>query len=148
MQKLHMANLEEIKMGKLAQQNGTDRIKSYAQTLVQDHQAADDQVKQLAQQKHVTLSDTPKNPKMQEHEKKMTDRLNSLKGAQFDRAFVDMMSGAHKHLIQMAQGWQSSVQDPDVKNLLGQMMPKLQQHAQMADQLKTPAAQGRAPENR
>jgi hypothetical protein len=59
-----------------------------------------------------------------------------------------MMSGAHKHLIQMAQGWQSSVQDPDVKNLLGQMMPKLQQHAQMADQLKTPAAQGRAPENR
>jgi len=148
LQRLHLANQEEIKMGQLAAKNGSDRIKSYATTLEQDHRQADDQVKQLAKKKSVTLSDTPRNPEMKQRMQHMEDRFSSLKGAQFDRAFVNMMSNQHKHLIEMAQGWQQSAQDPEVKDLLGQMLPKLQQHAQMADQLKAPEAQGRAPENR
>src|SRR5438477_11246046 len=64
LQKLHMANLEEIEMGKLAEQNGTDRVKSYAKTLQTDHTAADGQVKALAQKKNITLSASPKNPEI------------------------------------------------------------------------------------
>src|SRR2546428_11378151 len=55
LQKLHMTNLEEIEMGKLAEQNGTDRVKAYAKTLQTDHAAADRQVKGLAQKKNITL---------------------------------------------------------------------------------------------
>ncbi len=146
LQRLHLANQEEIKMGQLAEKNGSDRIKSYAKTLEQDHKMADDQVKQLAKQKNVTLSDQPKNPEMKQHMQHMEDRFSSMKGAQFDRAFTNMMANQHKHLISMAQSWEQKAQDPDVKNLLEQMLPKLQQHAQMADQLKTPSAQGRTPE--
>lgn len=148
LQRLHMANQEEIQMGKLAEQNGTDRIKSYAKTLQQDHQSADRQVQDLAKKKSVNLSDTPKNPQMQQRMQQMHDRFSSLKGAEFDRAFTNMMSNQHKRLIDMAQAWSQNAKDQDVKGLLDQMLPKLQQHAQMADQLRTPAAQGRSPDVR
>jgi putative membrane protein len=148
LQALHMANLEEVKMGKLAEENGTDRVKSYAKTLEQDHSAADQQVKDLAQKKGWTLNDTPKNEKMQQHQQAMQQRMSSLKGAQFDRAFTNMMVNGHQRLIHMAQGWSQNVKDQDVRSLLDQMMPKLQQHEQMAEQLKAPAAQGRAPDVR
>jgi putative membrane protein len=148
LQALHMANLEEVKMGKLAEQKGTERVKSYAQTLQQDHSAADQQVKDLAQKKGWTLNDTPKNEKMQQHQEAMQERMNNLQGPQFDRAFTNMMVNGHQRLIHMAQNWSQSVKDQDVKTLLDQMMPKLQQHEQMAEQLKAPAAQGRAPDVR
>src|SRR5437870_4992094 len=105
LQKLHMANLEEIEMGKLAEQNGTDRVKAYAKTLQTDHTAADRQVKDLAQKKNITLSDTPKNPEMQKKMDEARNRLSNMKGAEFDRTFANRMSMGHKKLISMAQGW-------------------------------------------
>ena len=147
LQKLHMANLEEIEMGKLAEQNGTDRVKAYAKTLQTDHAAADRQVKDLAQKKNITLSDTPKNPEMQKKMDEARNRLSNMKGAEFDRTFANRMSMGHKKLISMAQGWRQNCKDQDVCNLIDTLMPKLQQHAQMADQLKGPAPMGRAPEN-
>lgn len=146
LQALHLANLEEIKMGKMAEEKGSDRVKTYAKTLEQDHSMADQKVKDLAQKKGWTLNDTPKNEKMQHHQQAMQDRLNGLKGPQFDRSFANMMANGHQRLIRMAQNWSQSVKDQDVRSLLDQMMPKLQQHEQMAEQLKAPAAQGRAPD--
>ena len=145
LQKLHMANLEEIEMGKLAEQNGTDRVKSYAKTLQTDHTAADGQVKALAQKKNITLSDSPKNPEMQKKMDEAKNRFSNMKGAEFDRAFANHMSMGHKKVISMAQTWRQDCKDQDVCSLLDALMPKLQQHAQMADQLKGPAPMGRAP---
>src|SRR2546427_6174412 len=65
LQKLHMANLEEIEMGKLAEQNGTDRVKAYAKTLQTDHTAADRQVKEPGEKKETAPSDTPKDAQTQ-----------------------------------------------------------------------------------
>ncbi|HEY5678413.1 MAG TPA: DUF4142 domain-containing protein [Myxococcales bacterium] len=148
LQALHMANQEEIKMGKLAEDKGTDRVKSYAKTLQDDHSAADRQVKDLAQKKGWTLSDTPRNERMQHHQQAMMDRLDHLQGSQFDRTFANRMVNGHQRLIRMARNWSQNANDPEVKGLLDQMMPKLQQHEQMAEQLRTPAAQGRSPDVR
>jgi predicted outer membrane protein len=147
LQKLHMSNLHEIEMGKMAEQNGSDKIKSYAKTLQTDHQDADKKVKDLAQKKNITLSDTAKNPEMQKKMEMSKDRFSSMKGQEFDRAFANKMSMEHKRMISMAQNWKQNCTDQDVCNLVDTLMPKLQQHAQMADQLRGPTAQGRAPEN-
>jgi predicted outer membrane protein len=148
LQALHMANLEEIKMGKLAEDKGSDRVKTYAKTLEQDHSMADQKVKDLAQKKGWTLNDTPKNEKMQHHQEAMQQKLEGLSGPQFDRTFANMMANGHQRLIHMAQNWSQNAKDQDVRSLLDQMMPKLQQHQQMAEQLKAPAAQGRSPDVR
>jgi putative membrane protein len=148
LQKLHMANLHEIEMGKMAEQNGTERIRTYAQTLQRDHQAADKQVMDLAKRKSFTLSDTAKDPQKQQHKEMMKDQLSSLKGAQFDRAFANQMAMAHRKVISMAQAWKQDCKDRDVCSLIDSTLPTLQQHQAMAEQLRGPQAQGRAPESR
>src|SRR5437763_14509663 len=55
LQRLHMSNLHEIEMAKVAEQNGSDKIKSYAKTLQSDHQDADKKVKDLAQKKNIKI---------------------------------------------------------------------------------------------
>jgi predicted outer membrane protein len=148
LQKLHMSNLHEIEMAKVAQQNGTDKIKSYAKTLESDHQDADKKVKDLAQKKNITLSDTMtmKNPEAQQKMEQAKQRFSSMKGQEFDRAFANRMSMEHKRVISLAQTWRQDCKDQDVCNLIDSLMPKLQQHERTAEQLRGPTAQGRAPE--
>ena len=148
LQRLHLSNVHEIWMAKQAEQNGSDRIKSYARTLVRDHQDADLKVQAVAKKKNITLSDTLKNPEMQKHMQLTKDRFSSLKGTEFDRAYTNRMSMEHKKVFSMAQNWRKNCSDQDVCSLIDTLLPTLQQHAQMADQLKTPAAQGRTPKNR
>jgi predicted outer membrane protein len=146
LQKLHMSNLHEIEMAKMAEQNGSDKIKSYAKTLQSDHQDADKKVKDLAQKKNFTLTDTAKNPEMQQKMEQANQRFSSMKGQEFDRAFANRMSMDHKRMISMAQAFKQNCSDQDVCSLIDTLMPKLQQHAQTADQLRGPTAQGRTPE--
>ena len=146
LQKLHMANLHEIEMAKMAQQNGTEKVKTYAQTLVRDHQDADQKVQDLAKKKSFTLSDMPKNPEMQQKKEMAKEQLSGLKGQQFDKAFAGRMAGEHHHVIAMVQAWKQDCKDQDVCSLIDTLMPKLQQHEQMAMQLRGPTAQGRAPD--
>ena len=48
----------------------------------------------------------------------------------------------------MAKAWRQDCKDQDVCSLIDALLPQLQKHAQVADQLKGPAAMGRTPENR
>ena len=102
----------------------------------------------IAKKKNLTLSDTLKNPEMSKHVQLAKDRLSSLKGADFDRAFATRMAMEHKKVISMSQGWRKNCKDQDVCSLVDSMLPMLQRQAQMADQLKAPAAQGRSPNTR
>lgn len=148
LQKLHRTNQHEIEMGKLAEQNGTDRVKSYARTLQRDHQDADKQVMDLARRKNFNLSDAPMNPEKQKQKEMIKNQLASMKGAEFDRAFTNRMAIEHRKVILLAQAWKQDCKDKDVCNLIDAQLPTLQQHLQMAEQLRGPVAQGRAPDNR
>jgi predicted outer membrane protein len=145
LQKLHFANLHEIEMAKLAEQSGSDRVKSYAQTIERDHQTADMQLTDLAKKKHFTLSDKPMDAERQQHKDMMKDQLSSLQGADFDRAFINQMITGHQKLTSLAQAWTQDCKDKDVCNLINAQLPTLQQHERMAEQLRGPQAQGRAP---
>src|SRR5205085_5997371 len=123
LQVLHLSNQHEIEMAKLAQQNGTERIKTYAQTLTSDHQTADQKVKDLAQKKSVTLSDTPRNPQMQQQMQMSKEHLQGLKGQQFDSAFTNRMAMEHQRMIRMAQSWRQNCSDQDVCSLLDTLLP-------------------------
>ena len=148
LQKLHMANLEEIEMGKLAEQNGTDRVKSYAKTLQTDHTAADGQVKALAQKKNITLSDSPKNPEMQKKMDEAKNRFSNMKGAEFDRAFGTAMYNGHDGVLKMLKDHDKDIKSAELRKFVDDVRPTLEHHKDMADKIqgKAPGAQGRAPE--
>src|SRR6266481_1789287 len=102
-----------------------------------------------AQQTQQDPVDTPDNPHSTKSKDKQgsntatnadidaaKDEVSKLKGPEFDRAFANRMSMGHKRVISMAQAWRQDCRDQDVCNLIDSLLPQLQKHAQMADQLK------------
>jgi putative membrane protein len=155
---LHHANMEEIKAGQMAESKGSSQgVKDYARTLVQDHQQADKQVLAMAQKMNVDMKkdmdmsnmdhskmDHSKmdhsqmsgmdHDKMKMHQAKM-DQMQKMSGKDFDQAFLTMMANGHEHVIDMVKNAQANAKG-DLKNMLDQMLPTLERHKQMAQDLE------------
>ena len=71
--------------------------------------------------------------KMKMHQAKM-DEMQKLSGKEFDRAFLSMMVEGHDHVIQMVTTAQGTAKG-DLKAMLDQMLPTLERHKQMAQDL-------------
>jgi len=72
--------------------------------------------------------------KMKMHQAKM-DQLQKMSGKEFDQAFLTMMANGHDHVIDMVKNAQSNASG-DLKNMLDQMLPTLERHKQMAQDLQ------------
>jgi putative membrane protein len=127
--KLHESNQKEIQAGKVAQEKGQSKgVKDYGKMLVTDHTAADKKVTALAKQEKIELPATaPKDSALEDVEKKS--------GAEFDHAFAQAMLDDHKKDVEMARDALDNTKDPKLKKLLTQLVPKLEQHQQMAQKL-------------
>ncbi len=150
LERLSVGAQDEVKMGQLAQQNGGARAQEFGRMLEQDHQRGLQQVKDLAQQKGVTLVDTPKDEMAKDEMKesqKAHDKLAKLHGSEFDKEFADAMIKDHEKDIEHVKSWRSSLSnDSETTALLDQTLPVLQKHLKAAQELKHPAAMGRRPE--
>ncbi len=125
------AGMAEVQLGQLATQKATSAdVKSFGQHMIDDHTKANDQLKQLAAQKGVTLPDSPS--MMQRHD---TDRLSKLTGAEFDRAFMDQMVKDHKKVVAEFDKASKGSKDSDVKSFASSTLPTLQDHLRMAQTL-------------
>jgi putative membrane protein len=126
LQKVAAADKAEIEMGQLAQSNGSsDNVKQLGQKLVDDHTQNSQQLQQIAQQKGVQLEDQEK-----PDEQSMKTKMEKMKGAQFDKAFLQHERDDHAKLLKELQQQQDQVQDPDVKSFLTQTISAVQQHLQ------------------
>jgi putative membrane protein len=96
---------------------------------VQDHQQALDQLKKLADQKNVQVSD-----QLDSRHQRMADELSSLSGADFDKRFMNQQIRAHKRAISLYQQAAQSNTDAEVKQWAQQNVAGLQHHLQMAQQ--------------
>jgi predicted outer membrane protein len=72
--------------------------------------------------------------KMKMHQAKM-DQLQKMSGKEFDQTFLTMMANGHNHVIDMVKNAQSNASG-DLKNMLDQMLPTLERHKQMAQDLQ------------
>ena len=126
----YQENLFEVKAGQLAQQKAQgQQTKDFAQSLVQDHQQAIDQLKKLADQKNVTVSD-----QLDSRRQRMIDELSSLSGQDFDKRFMNQQVRTHKRAIALYQQAAEKNTDSEVKQWAQQNVAGLQHHLQMAQQ--------------
>jgi putative membrane protein len=121
--------MAEVKLGTLATQKAANAdVKAFGQRMVDDHSKANDELKQLASQKGITL---PTNIDAKEQAK--YDRLSKLSGAEFDREYMkEMVSDHHTDVSEFRHESQSG-SDPDVKAWAAKTLPTLEQHLQMAE---------------
>jgi putative membrane protein len=129
---LHQANQMEIHLGQLAQSKGSaDSVKDYGKTLMSDHQDNDKQVTDLAAKNGIALK--PAEPGLME--KMSMKKLESLSGSEFDRKFAKDMIDDHKKDIAKMQSAQKSNLPDDVRQLVGNTLPTLQKHLELAQKI-------------
>ncbi|HZJ55665.1 MAG TPA: DUF4142 domain-containing protein, partial [Myxococcaceae bacterium] len=96
---LHMANQAEIEMGKMAEQKAQDReVKKFGKHMVKAHTAMDKDLQSWAKKNKVTIAAPPQDDAHQAEMQKMQQtkqRLQSLSGAEFDKAYMQAMAEDH-----------------------------------------------------
>lgn len=134
----------EIDAGKLAQKNGTAAVKSYGATLVKDHTANNTKLAALAKKKGVsTIPDEQMmtEEQKQDHQKMMDTmaKLQTMKGADFDKEFLPMMIEGHDKEVGRLDAAIASVKDADVVSHLKATKPVVQRHSDTAKNLQKKA---------
>ena len=115
----------------LAQSSSAD-VKAFAQMMVDDHGKAGAELKGLADQKGVKVSDTPTTVKKAE-----IKILSERKGSSFDQHYADSIGvKAHQDTIKLFQKEVDKGTDADVKAWASKTLPALQHHLEAAQALK------------
>ncbi|MBW9333204.1 DUF4142 domain-containing protein [Herbaspirillum aquaticum] len=123
----------EIEASQIALEKSSNQaVKDYAQKMIDQHTKVDEQLKQLASSKDVTL---PTEPSMAQRAKIAI--LEKLKGNTFDKRYASMIGvSAHEDAVKLFQKSSKEAQDPDVKTFASKTLPGLQEHLQMGRDLK------------
>jgi putative membrane protein len=138
---LHQANQDEIEMGRMAKEKGnSSEVRSYGAQLVKDHEDADQQVKELAKKENITLF-SPRTQGLMAHrqavrEEKVIVELSTKSGPAFDKAFTQAIVDDHKRDIAKLEKVEKSLKSPDVHELVVKLLPTMQQHLEIAEQLQ------------
>jgi putative membrane protein len=120
--------LKEVRLGELAQQQAaSDQVKEFGQRMVEDHGKANDQLKQIAQQKGIELPQ-----ELSEEAQQLHDELQQKSGEEFDQAYMDEMVSDHEEDVQNFQQYAESGQDPDLTGFAEETLPVLEEHRQLA----------------
>jgi len=126
-----MAGLAEVQMANVAlQKSENPEVKAFAQRMVTDHTASNQQLSQLATMKGLVLPAELAG----EHQSGL-QHLQGLSAAEFDRAYMQHMVSDHKKTVQLFQQGSAQAQDAEIKAFATKNLPILQQHLQLAQQL-------------
>ena len=116
--------LMEVTLGNLAKANAASaQVKEFGAMMVTDHTKANNELKAVAAKKNITLPETP-----MEKQQKHIDELKTKKGADFDKAYVDLMVDDHKEDVSKFQDEANKGNDADVKAFAAKTLPVLQKH--------------------
>ncbi|BCS52709.1 DUF4142 domain-containing protein [Geobacter sp. SVR] len=118
----------EVQLGEIAQTKAqSQQVKDFGSKMVTDHGKANDELKQLAQQKQIDLPS-----RLESKHKSMLDKLQKLSGADFDKQYMKMMVKDHVKDVKDFKDATQKVKDPDLKAWAGKTLPVLEQHLQLA----------------
>jgi len=124
--------MAEIALGSLAVNQGMNSdVKAFGQHMVDDHTKANEELKSAAAQSQAEMPSAPSAA-----QKKTASKLESMKAAEFDRAYADTMVKDHEQTVALFKQEASTGKDPGLKAFAAKTLPTLQQHLEMAKALK------------
>jgi putative membrane protein len=136
---LAQGGLNEVDLGKLAQQKASDpKVRDFGAMMVKDHSAANEQLKSLAASKNIKLPDH-----VSSTQEAGNVKLDVLTGSAFDKAYVQNQITAHQDTVKLLNKEIASGRDPDAKAFAQKVLPTVNSHLQAIDQIA--ARQGIAP---
>ncbi len=128
MMKAAQGGLAEVDMGYMASSKATNAdVKKFGDRMVTDHSKANDELKQLAATKGVTLPTT-----VSDDEKKDMDAMSAKSGKDFDKGYIDDMVQDHEKDVAEFEKASKEAKDADLKAWAAKTLPTLQKHLEMA----------------
>lgn len=130
--KAAVGGMAEVSLGQLASSKATNPdVKAFGDRMVTDHTRLNDELKQFAQSKGVTLpADVDK------ESKDTADKLSKASGKEFDKSYIDEMVKDHEKDIKEFEKQSKDAKDPDLKAWVTKSLPTLQDHLKMAKEAK------------
>jgi putative membrane protein len=130
------ANTADIETGKLAAERGhSNEVRQFGAMLARDHDMVRQQGRDLAKKLGVTPT-PPAGDKSAQDQAAVIRRLSALKGAEFDRAFLQREVQFHKDVIAAIKTTLlPAIKNEELKALVVQVAPAFEAHLQMAENL-------------
>jgi putative membrane protein len=120
----------EVELGRMAANKAaSEQVRAFAERMVKDHGAANDELVELAKQKGVSLT-TQLDPKHQA----VVDRLGRLSGPEFDREYMQAMVDDHRADVTKFDHEAKAGRDADVKSFAARTLPTLRRHLDLAQE--------------
>ena len=121
----------EVELGQLALQKASDeKVKQFAQKMVDDHTKANQQLQQVAEQEHITLPTS-----MDADAQQAQQHLAKLSGPEFDKAYMRHQLKDHQKDVAEFQKEATNGKDSGIKNFAQSTLPTLQEHLKMAEEI-------------
>jgi putative membrane protein len=118
----------EIALGQLATQKASNPdVKQFGAQMIEDHQKASQEVRQLASKEGVRLP-----MQLSEKHKHKQQELSKLSGEEFDRAYMQYMVQDHTKEVKEFEQNAEQITDQDVKKWASSAVPVLKEHLQKA----------------
>ena len=131
--------LAEVELSKLAQKSENADVKSFADRMVQDHTAANQELMTIATGLGIAV---PKALDAQ-HER-VRQNLAALHGKVFDERYMQDMVEDHNKTVALFQAEERSGSSAELKQFAQKTLPTLQTHQRMAQELSRKVTQASA----
>jgi putative membrane protein len=124
-----IGGMTEVELGKVVSSKAiNDKVKQFAQRMVDDHSKANDQLKSIAEKEKLTIPS-----ELDAKHKAMVDKYTNMSaGAGFDRAYMRDMVKDHETDVALFQKEATSGTDAGLKEFAAMTLPTLQDHLKMA----------------
>lgn len=123
----------EIALGNVAQQNAMSKdVKDFGAMMVKDHTSAGDELKKIADAKHITLPTA-----LSADDLKKIDEMKAMTGKKFDKSYIDMMINGHKKAADEFQDEMKQGSDADLRSFATKTLDVIHAHLDSAQKCKS-----------
>jgi putative membrane protein len=131
------ANNIDVAAGKVALSRTHDsEVKNFASMMVRDHTGVNDRAVALAKKLGVTPKDNAMSQSLEAGAKEAKAKLDHLKGADFDRAYIEREIAYHQAVLDaLDQTLIPTTENAELKGLLTQVRPAFEAHLAYAKKI-------------
>ncbi len=122
--------IAEVETARMALDEGSPALHGFANKMIEDHSAANDELRAIAQAEGLEVAD---DPTLMDRAKAMI--LSVRSGESFDEAYINNQIEAHEETIELFERGARS-DHPEVRTFAQNKLPVLQEHLRMANDLK------------
>lgn len=127
-EKAAVGGMAEVKLSKLAMDKASaTEVKQFARKMVEDHNKANTELKQIVEKKQMTLPSA-----LDDKHEQAYARLAKLDGSDFDKEYMKVMTEDHDDTVKLFKDESKNGRDPELKSFAMKTLPTLEKHDNMA----------------